>query len=181
MSPRRPARHGVRRPALLLTALATALLSGCERDMSDLERFVEQTKQKHRGFVKPLPEFEPYRSFTYDPEVLRDPFVVEQSIEQALARGSGPQPDANRRKEPLEAFPLDSLQMVGVLQQNTNMWALVSDPDGTIHRVQQGNYLGENDGRITAISESKIDIRELVKDGLGNWMAREASLGLSSE
>jgi len=170
-----------RRPALLLVALATALLGGCERDMSDLERFVQQTKQKHSGFVKPLPEFEPYRSFAYEPEKLRDPFVVERSIEQAIAQSSGPRPDANRRKEPLEAFPLDSLKMAGVLEQNASMWALVRDPDGTIHRVQQGNYLGENDGRITAISESKIEIRELVKDGLGNWMAREASLGLSSE
>jgi type IV pilus assembly protein PilP len=157
------------------------LLAGCEKDMRDLEQFVTETKQKHRGFVKPLPEFEPYRSFTYTPEKLRDPFVVEQSIQQAIAQNTGPRPDANRRKEPLEAFPMDSLKMVGVLEQKANLWALVRDPDGTIHRVQKGNYMGENDGRITLISESKIEVRELVKDGLGQWMAREASLGLSDE
>lgn len=165
----------------LLLALSATLLSGCERDISDLEHFVRDTKQKHSGFVKPLPEFEPYRSFAYQAEKIRDPFVVEQSIEEAIAESTGPRPDTNRRKEPLEAFPVDSLKMVGVLEQSASMWALVRDPDGTIHRVQQGNYLGENDGHITGISESKIEIRELVKDGLGNWMAREASLGLSNE
>lgn len=166
--------------ALAICSVAVAL-SACEKDMSDLEQFVQDTKQKHSGFVKPLPEFEPYRSFTYDSDPLRDPFMVEQSIQQAIAQGTGPRPDTNRRKEPLEAFPLDSLKMVGVLEQNASMWALVRDPDGTIHRVQQGNYMGENDGNITSISESKIEIRELVKDGLGNWMTQNASLGLSNE
>lgn len=174
--------HMPRRPTQLLTiAIAAIALSGCEKHMNDLEQFVQDTKQKHSGFVKPLPEFEPYRSFAYDPEPLRDPFMVEQSIQQAIAQGTGPRPDTTRRKEPLEAFPLDSLKMVGILEQHASMWALVRDPDGTIHRVKKGNYMGENDGNITNISESKIDIRELVKDGLGNWMAQKASLGLSNE
>ncbi|MEM7206246.1 MAG: pilus assembly protein PilP [Pseudomonadota bacterium] len=158
---------------VLITALAA-----CSEDMSDLERFVAETKQKHQGEVEPLPEIEPYRSFSYNAALLDDPFVIEQDIE---AQPTGPKPDEGRRKEPLEAFPLDSLKMVGILQQDNTRWGLIKDSDGTIHRVQPGNYAGENDGKILTVSETKISISELIPDGQGAWVDREASLTLGDE
>ena len=156
----------------------TMLISGCSEDMSDLQRFVAETKQKHQGSVEPLPEIEPYRSFTYDATVLDDPFVVEELIDETP---TGPKPDEGRRKEPLEAFPLDTLKMVGVLEQNNAMWGLIKDSEGTIHRVQPGNYAGENDGKIVSVDETKIKISELIPDGQGAWVDREASLSLGDE
>ncbi len=153
-------------------------ISACSEGISDLERFVAETQQKHQGEVDPLPEIEPYRSFTYDASVLSDPFVVEQKIDEST---SGPKPDAGRRKEPLEFFPLDTLKMVGILQLENTMWGLIRDSEGTIHRVQAGNYAGENDGKIIGVSETTISISELIPDGLGAWVDRPASLNLGNE
>ncbi len=158
--------------------LILGILTACSEDMSDLERFVSETKQKHQGEVEPLPEIEPYRSFEYDSSILEDPFVVEQEIDEVP---TGPKPDEDRRKEPLEFFPLDTLKMVGILEQENAMWGLIKDADGTIHRVQPGNYAGENDGKIISVEETKISISELIPDGQGAWMDRDASLALGDE
>lgn len=161
------------------------LLSGCSGDMSDLQRFVEQTKLQQRGTVQPLPEFQPYESFVYSEEGLRDPFI-EAELEQtndapSVESASGLRPDTNRRREPLENFPLDSLQMVGILEQNEITWGLVQAPDGTIHRVLAGNYAGQNYGEITRITEERISVYEIIPDGVGGWVEREASLALGEE
>lgn len=163
---------------ILGMAVAVLVVGGCSEDMSDLERFVAETKQKHQGEVEPLPEIEPYRSFTYESSILEDPFVVEQEIDEIP---TGPKPDEDRRKEPLEFFPLDTLKMVGVLEQENTMWGLIRDVDGTIHRVQPGNYAGENDGKIISVEETKISISELIPDGQGAWIDRDASLTLGDE
>jgi len=161
------------------------LLSGCAGDQRDLEQFVQETKQKHSGSVEPLPQFEPYQNFEYEPTALRDPFasnpgVVNQPATVATNTG-GLQPDQNRRREPLEFFPLDTLSMVGVLEQNAVTWGLIQAPDTTIHRVLEGNYAGENFGQITRITEERINILEIVPDGLGSWVEREASLVLGEQ
>ena len=153
-------------------------INGCAEDTSDLERWIAETKLKYQGEVEPLPEIEPYRTFRYDASILSDPFVIEQYIDDSP---SGPKPDAGRRKEPLEYFPLDTLKMVGILEQNNTMWGLIRDSEGTIHRVQEGNYAGENDGRILNVSETEISIIELIPDGLGGWIDRQASLNLGYE
>lgn len=88
-------------------------------------------------------------------------------------------PDSNRPREALEAFPLDTLRMVGTLDQGGQSWGLVRANDGTIHRVQPGNYLGQNHGRIANITEYEIELVEIVPDGLGGWIERQASLALS--
>ena len=86
-----------------------------------------------------------------------------------------------RRKEALEHFPLDTLKMVGILEQRNVMWGLIKDAEGTIHRVQAGNYAGENDGRILSVTETEINISEIIPDGLGGWIDRMASLSLGYE
>jgi type IV pilus assembly protein PilP len=159
-------------------AVLLLAISGCSEDTSDLERWIAETKLKYQGQVEPLPEIAPYRTFVYDASILSDPFVIEQYVDDSP---TGPKPDAGRRKGALEYFPLDTLKMVGTLEQNNIMWGLIRDSDGTIHRVQAGNYAGENDGKILTVSETEISISELIPDGLGGWIDRQASLSLGYE
>lgn len=168
-------------PLLSLTTILTA----CGGDMSDLEQFIDETKQAHHGKVDPLPEFPPYQTFLYDAQDVRDPFRPQTDLSNspiaAETEYSGPRPEATRRREPLESYPVDALKMVGLLQQKTQTWGLVRDPDGTIHRVQPGNYAGQNHGKIVQVSETKIAIVELVPDGLSGWVNRDAQLAMTED
>ncbi len=169
-------------PKLAVALTGAALLAGCDSDMSDLERFVAETKLKHQGRVDPLPDFVQYESFAYSETNLRDPFKPNVDIViESSASSSGPRPSAQRRREALEGFPLDALKMVGLLQQRSTSWALIQDPDGTIHRVQPGNYAGQNHGKITDISENEIILVELVPDGISGWIQRDAQLALGND
>ncbi len=163
----------------------TTMLAACGGDMSDLEQFIDDTKQAHHGKVDPLPEFPPYQTFLYDAQDVRDPFRPQTDLNSspiaAETEYSGPRPEASRRREPLESYPVDALKMVGLLQQQTQTWGLVRDPDGTIHRVQPGNYAGQNHGKIVQVSETKIDIVELVPDGLSGWVNRDAQLAMTED
>ena len=163
----------------------TTLLTACGGDMSDLDAFIDETKQAHHGKVAPLPEFPPYRTFNYESANLRDPFRPQTDLSTLPltddAEYAGPRPETTRRREPLESYPVDALKMVGLLEQATQTWGLVKDPDGTIHRVQPGNYAGQNHGKITVVSETRIDIVELVPDGLSGWVNREAQLAMTED
>lgn len=171
------------KPLPLITL--AVMLTSCGGDMSDLDRFIEETKSKHHGKVDPLPEFPPYQTFEYTSRDLRDPFRPQTDLNASSAIAeeeyTGPRPEATRRREVLESFPVDSLKMVGLLQQKSQTWGLVRDPDGTIHRVQPGNYAGQNHGKIVAVNETKIDIVELVPDGLSGWVNREAQLAMAED
>lgn len=169
-------RHGEAWKLALVAALLAA--GGCSRSMSDLEQYVETTRNKYQGSVEPLPQFEPYQNHVYAAFNYRDPFiepVAADTSEQTADQGG---PDTQRRKEPLEFFPMDSLQMVGILEQKGEIWGLIQDPDGTIHRVQNGNHAGENYGEIVRITEESIDFIEIIPDGLGAWIEREISLSI---
>ncbi len=160
------------------TLLAVLLAGGCSRSMKDLEQYVETTRNKYQGSVEPLPQFEPYQNHVYSTFSYRDPFiepVVADTSQEATGEGA---PDTKRRKEPLEFFPMDSLKMVGILEQKGEVWGLIQDPDGTIHRVQNGNHAGENYGEIIRISEESIEFVEIIPDGLGAWIEREISLNI---
>ncbi|MDZ7748042.1 MAG: pilus assembly protein PilP [Halofilum sp. (in: g-proteobacteria)] len=178
------------RPALRIATILPALallLGGCSNDMSDLRTFVEKTKQRPGGKIEPLPEFEPYQSFSYNPAALRDPFVpqagfaMSEEEQEQQQESAGLQPDRDRRKEPLEQFPLDSLDMVGTLSRDGRQWGLVRAPDGTVHQVLPGNHMGQNYGRITAVQAGSIEVVEIVPNGQGGWMERDAALGLSDD
>ena len=167
-------------PALLL-ALA---IGGCTvGSTDDLKQWVEQVRNSQHTRIEPLPEFKPYETFIYQAQDLRDPFTpsAEGSVTPlpGAQQGSGIHPDANRPREPLEEYPLDTLRMVGTLEKDGQTWALVRAPDGTIHRVRPGNYLGQNHGKIARITEYEIELTEIIPDGLGGWMERTASLALS--
>jgi len=165
-------------------ATLTASMAACSSDpTADLEVYVEQVKSKQTSRIEPLPEFKPYESFAYQANDLRDPFTEPTfSHPQAAATqasNNGIKPDFDRPTEPLEEFPLDSLRMVGTLEQNNENWALINDTDGTIHRVQPGNYAGQNHGKITRVTEFEVELTEIVPDGIGGWMERQASIAIS--
>lgn len=169
------------RARFALLALGVAVgVTGCAMSMSDLEAYVAEVKARPGPPLDPLPTMKPYEKFVYAAQDLRDPFIVPKE-EKAPGAGSTLRPDDNRRKELLESFPLDGIDMVGTLGEDGGMVALVLDPEQVVHRVTVGNYLGQNDGKIVAITENRIDLVETVSDGAGGWVERQASVALDDE
>jgi len=156
-------------------------LTACTQSNDDLMHFIKETKSKHLGSVQPLPTFEPYKNFTYAASELRDPFEAAFEAEVDNSANDGLRPNTARPKEPLETFPLDTLRMVGILVQHQNTWGLVKDPNNVVHRVQTGNYAGQNEGQIVSVTEKQIDIIEIIPDGLGGYIERTASLVIGSK
>lgn len=161
--------------AIAMMIAATVLVAGCSTKDSDLEEFIARTKQEQPGGVEPLPEVKPYESFTYADQARRSPFVPGG----ASAAFQGVRPDVERNREFLEQFSLDTLTMVGTLKLGARNYGLIRTRDGLVHRVLPGNYLGQNDGRITSIEPSRINVTEIVPDGLGGYMERSAALALN--
>ncbi|MDB4575504.1 pilus assembly protein PilP [bacterium] len=153
-------------------------LASCSQDISDLQTFIAQQKSAHVGSVKPIPQFKPYESFSYSAGDLRDPFVATIDLEEDNTKTSLLNPDSTRPKEPLEVFPLDTLSMVGILEQDTQLWGLIKDPKNIVHRVQVGQYMGQSEGRITEINETAIYLVEIVPDGIGGYIERDASIAI---
>ena len=166
------------RQGLVLTVIAIGL-SACGGGSDDLDQYINTVKQRPGGRIEPLPEITPYEVFNYiaDKQGMRSPFRPDTP--QSLGGGTGPRPDVERSREYLESFPLDTLGMVGTLHINETMYGLVQTSDGLIHRVIPGNYMGQNDGRITEISESEIGLVEIISDGIGGYIERDAAVGLS--
>ncbi len=153
-----------------------ALIAGCTPSESP-QQWVAREKAKKGAPLQPLPVVKTFETFLYKDQDLRDPFGLS-SEEQEQAATTGPHPDQNRPREPLEAFPLDGLKMSGTLGTAKSMEGLVRDPDGVVHRVHIGEYLGQNYGRVTAIDEDRIELVELVPNGAGGWMERQATIAL---
>ena len=164
--------------ALRLAGIALVLttLAGCAPG-NDLKQWVAQEKAKKGAPLDPLPVIKTFETFEYKDQDLRDPFNVSTD-EQDQTANNGPHPDQDRVREPLESFPLDGLKMSGTLGMAKGMEGLVRDPDGVVHRVHVGNYLGQNYGRITSINEDHIELVELVPNDSGGWMERQATIAL---
>jgi type IV pilus assembly protein PilP len=168
-------------PVVLPVLLTVSLTSGCGGSgMDELTDYVEKVKQRPPGPLEPLPEIPQVDTYVYDPGNRRDPFAMDDRTAQAAMprQSDGIAPDPLRRKEELEQFSLDSLRMVGTLEQNETRWGLVVTPDGILHRVRVGNYLGQQNGQITRISPEGIQLTEIVTDGPGVWRERESSIAL---
>ena len=167
----------------IVCLLAITALSGCaENDISDLNTFVADVKVKYKGQVEVLPVISPYESYRYNLAKARDPFRPSVSLvkEATMKRSSnGLKPNETRNKEGLEKYALQSLVMVGLMNNDGQNWAIVKAPDNSIFRVRKGNYIGENNGKITRISESGIDLKEIVADGRGGWIKRKNKLDLT--
>lgn len=163
-------------------ALALVVLAGCGGDeFSDLKQFVKESGEGLRGRVEPIPEVKQFEPFAYNAFDFPDPFRPRKTMADTRKGGvgGGPQPDPNRRKEALEAFPLESLQMVGTLEQKKVRYALIKTPDNNLYRVKTGSYLGQNFGIVTSVSESAVTLKEVIQDASsGSWTERTSSLQL---
>jgi type IV pilus assembly protein PilP len=166
----------------LLILGCVVMLAGCEGEQhSDLRNELNDMTKDLRGRVDALPQVRPYEPVPYQAENEVDPFRPDR-IEVAAAAGTGPaasgkQPDLDRPKEPLEAFPLESIQMVGSLTQGAETHGLVK-AGPNLYRVRKGNYMGQNFGVITGIDEVQISLKELIQEGSGEWIERASALQL---
>ncbi len=162
---------------LIPPLIVCALLVGCSSEKhADLRKWVKEQDDLPRGRIPPLPEVKPYAPIEYAAFDLTDPFKPRK-IEppKNTAQAGGIQPDPNRRREPLEAYPLEALKMVGVLKQK-EFFGLVKTPDNNLFQVKAGNYLGQNFGRIVAVSDGAIKLKEIVQDSNGTWEEKEQTL-----
>lgn len=167
---------------LLPVIASTTLMSCAQNDVSDLKEFIEQVKVKYTGQVEALPIISPYDSYRYLVTRQRDPFRPSVALVKQVKikrRTNGLRPNEVRNKEGLEKYDLQSLFMVGIMNNDGQNWAIVKAPDGTIFRVRKGNYIGENHGKILRITESGVELREIVPDGDGGWANRKNKLNLS--
>lgn len=173
------------RPILLggLLVAATLTLGGCGSDeYTDLDVFMDEKRARPGGVIAPIPPFKAYKAFSYSATTLRSPFdrpIEIREINQ-LQAVSSVKPDIDRVKEFLEQFTFDSLEMVGTLSRAGIDWTLVQDPDGGVHRVRNGDYLGRNHGRIVESTENYIAVIEIVSDGNDGWVERPRSIKLST-
>lgn len=167
-----------------LIALAGLLLTACGgEEHQDLRAWVKEQDNMPRPRIDPLPEVKPFEVFAYvaDQDGLVDPFKPRKIEGPKQAGGGGLQPDMKRLREPLEAYPIENLKMVGTLAQKKQVFALIKTPDSNLFRVKQGNYLGQNFGLITEINEAAVKLKEIVQDGAGDWTERVSTLQLQDE
>lgn len=167
--------------SVLLPIVLGLTLGACSANMDELDAEINDIKARPGGRIDPLPEITPFIPFVYqaDVEGIRSPFVPD-SPQVAGTESGGVKPVENRIREHLESFSLDTMSMVGTLDLGGTTYGLVQTNDGLVHRVVPGNYLGQNDGRIVAITDSEIELVEIISDGIGGYIERDAAIGLSN-
>jgi len=178
-------RHYIQTKIKFYAAISVLLLiSACsDKDMSDLNAFIAESKIKHTGQVEPLPIITPYESYSYSVDIQRDPFkasvAMVKSAPQKRRSTSNVRPNDVRNREELERYPLESLVMAGIMNKDGDNWAIIKAPDGGIYWVKKGDYMGENHGKIMKITEAKISLKEIIADGMGGWKERKNDITLS--
>ena len=164
---------------ILMLVVTMSVLAACGANMDELGTYIDEVKNTKGAGIKDLPAPNVYEAFLYlaDTDGIRSPFRPDTP--QVAGGNDRIRPISDRSREYLESFPLDTLGMVGTLHIGETMYGLLRTADGLIHRVIPGNYLGQNDGRITEISESEIALVEIISDGIGGYIERDAAVGLS--
>ena len=170
---------------LFLVTLGVSLMLGCTGGgkHEDLQRFMVDVKAKPAGEIEPLPTFRAYKTFKYSAVAMRSPFdpPLVRLADAMTGNDKAQAPDEGRKKEYLEGFNFSALSLVGILSKDGQIWSLINDGDGGIHRVTVGNYMGKNHGRITSVTGSKADVVEIVPDGKGDWVERTRTLALKEK
>lgn len=160
---------------IMLTALLLAACGG--EEFQDLRDFVRDAGKDMRGKIPPPPEVRPYEPFVYNNDAnLPDPFKIRKPDPHSGGHVGSNEPDLLRPKEALEEFPLEIMKMVGYLRLNKVAHAVIRVPDGKLHRVKAGNYIGPNFGQILEVTEEEVKIKEMVQDSVGDWTERMSSL-----
>ncbi len=160
------------------------LLGACSSgsQYADIREFMTEVEKKPRGTIAPLPEFQSYQAFTYGASNQRSPFeppavIVQKTKEQR--RNIDIKPPQDHVKQYLERFNITSLQMVGTLQRDDQIVALIQIQDEwVLNMVQVGDYMGTAWGKIESISDTRVDITEIVSDGVGGWLRRPKTIEL---
>lgn len=166
---------------IYLLLLLAVVVSACSSEPNeDLRQWVKASDEQMTQQIEPLPEVAPYEGFTYAGDDLFEPFKPRKVVDQNKKDGANKGPDLERRKELLESYPLDKLSFVGTLERTKTNYALIK-ADNTIHRVKAGNYLGQNFGRIVAINETEVLLKESIQDSEGEWKESDAALQLVDE
>src|SRR5690606_12106735 len=173
---------------LMLSAAAAGLMAGCSSSSDDeLRLWMQSERNSIRPNVKPIPEPTKFEPKPYTVEQMLEPFSSEKLASVLRGAQSNPllnaaliEPELNRRKEPLEAFPLDVMTMVGSMDRQGNLVALVK-VDRLLYQVRVGNYLGQNYGKVTGITETEVQLREIVQDAAGEWMEQSTALQLQED
>ena len=163
----------------LLSMMTVVLVAGCGgQSHQDLRNWMAEQGKGVRGKLDPLPQIKPYEPFAYNDFDLPDPFKPRKIEPMKGENTSKLAPDLNRRREPLEAYPLEGLSMVGTLERGKALYALVKTPERDIYQVRQGNHMGQNFGVIVGITDTEIKLKELMQDGAGDWSERSSTLNL---
>jgi len=152
-------------------------LAACNGDQGDdLDQYMRDATKDVKPRIKPLPEVKPYLALQYNADgILTDPFRARKAVNKSSVL----QPNLNRPKEPMEAYPLESLKYVGMLSKNKLTYALLKTPDSAVQQVKLGNYVGQNYGRVTKITDGEVVLNEIIQDDLsGDWVERVSSLTL---
>lgn len=171
----------MRAARLLCMSVALIGLSGCDNgnQFGDLQTYMDEVRARPTGVIEPLPKFRPYEAFTYSAASLRSPFQPPVKID-LVRRQKGSQqvkPDETRVKQFLEGFNIEQFEMVGTMANDSGTFALMRGGGG-VYRMKVGDYLGRNHGRIVSISDSQVDVVEIVPDGEGAWLERPRSISL---
>ena len=174
-------------PPLARTLFAVAMiagiasLAGCSDNGVELQQWMQETKQQTKVSIPKLSEPKKFIPFLYDSKRVIDPYNPNKLL-VALARAQGNansilKPDMDRRREPLESYPLDSLKMVGTLEKPGIVYALVQ-AEKSLFQAKVGSYIGQNFGMVTKITDIAVELKEIVQDASGDWVERKAKLEL---
>jgi len=169
-----------------MALVGVVLTSGCSGggQHEDLQDFMAEVRKKPSGVVDPLPTFRSYKTFSYGAMSMRSPFEPPMTLATTNSVSGDNKveaPDESRKKEYLENYNFAAISMVGALSKDGHIWSLVNDGSGGIHRVTAGNYMGKNHGRIILVTNSKVDVIEVVPDGKGEWVERPRTLALKEK
>ncbi len=174
----------VRMPRIALAATATlaiALTAGCGHSMSNLKAYVAKINARKSNRIEPLPKFRTFASFAYEPGDRREPFEPIRHDDAPVHKDNGIRPDMDRPRDPLEKFPLGSLEMLGTLRASGHTYALIHAPDGIVHRAPVGTHAGQNYGEIIKITDTQVALIEIIPDGLGGYEKRPAAIVMSKK
>jgi len=173
-----------RAPILLFLPAAIVAIAGCtSTNEVEIQQWMAEVRQTMKPTTQPVPEPKEFAPYAYEARTMVDPFDPQKVVmavarqQQARVSASAIKPDLDRRRETLEGFPLDQIRMVGMMRQSGTNVALL-ETNGATHLVRVGNYVGQNFGLITRISESELQLKEIVQDAAGEWVERPAKLEL---